>query len=89
MSDQGEQPITPNQILVRDVTHYQFSWTEVGPGEDGVYTCQLVLDQGAEEYVLRLTEDDADNLQDLFESSSRVTFDMDRKVLMFGTKSVG
>jgi hypothetical protein len=89
MSENGEQPITPSQIVVRDVTHYQFTWTEVAPGEDGVWTCQLILDQGADEYVLRLSEDDADNLQDLFESAGRVTFDLERKVLMFGTRAVG
>ena len=90
MSDQtGENAITPSQIVVRDVTHYQFTWTETAPGEDGVWTCQLILDQGADEYVLRLSEDDADNLQDLFESATRVTFDLDRRVLMFGTKPVG
>lgn len=87
--DSTPQPITPSQIVVRDVTHYQFTWTESAPGEDGVWTCQLILDQGADEFVLRLSEDDADNLQDLFESAARVTFDLERHVLMFGTRAVG
>ncbi len=59
------------------------------PSEPGNYVFQLILDQGAEEYVLRLTEGDADNLFDWLSGSSEVYFDMERKVLIFGTRSLG
>ncbi len=81
--------ITEQQIKVRKVTHWQPSFTAKGPGEEGVYTFQLVLDHGAEEAVLRLTDDDADNLFDWLTASSDVYYDLERQVLMFGTRAVG
>ncbi len=81
--------ITEQQIKVREVTHFQPSWTEVTPGEPGVYSFQLILDNGAEEVVLTLAEDDADNLFDWLSSSKPVYFDQERRVLMFGTRPVG
>jgi hypothetical protein len=81
--------ISEQQIKVRKVTAWQPSWTEHAPGEPGVYSIQLILDQGAEEYILSPTEDDADNLFDWLSASSEVYFDMDRKVLIFGTRSPG
>jgi hypothetical protein len=53
------QPITDDSIKVRQVTHYQFSWMPGEPGQNGIYTLQLVLDQGAWEEVVTLTADDA------------------------------
>lgn len=83
------QPVTDDSIKVRHVSHYQFSWVAGEPGQDGTYTLQLVLDQGAWEEVLTLSGDDADNLQDLLSSASDVFYDIDRRVLMFGTTPVG
>ncbi len=81
--------ITPQQIRVREVTHFQWTWTEKAPGEAGTWSVQLILDQGAEEYVIRPDVDDADVLQDLLERGSKVYFDSERKVLMFGTEATG
>ncbi len=82
--------IAPHEIQVRQVTHWQPTFTYSKPGEGGVYTFQLILDEGAEEFVLTLADpDDADNLFDWLSSSSEVYFDMERKVLMFGTRAVG
>jgi hypothetical protein len=81
--------ITEQQIQVRKVTHWQPSFTAKGPGEDGVYTFQLVLDHGADEAILRVNDDDADNLFDWLVASTDVYYDVDRQVLMFGTRSVG
>ena len=82
--------ITEQQIQVREVTHFQPSWTESSPGQPGTYTFQLILDNGADEVVLTLVEDDADNLFDWLESSARpVYFDLARRVLMMGTRPVG
>ena len=83
------QPVTDDSIVVRQLSHYQFSWVAGGPGEDGTYTLQLVLDQGAWEEVLTVSPDDADNLQDLLSSASIVFFDVKRRTLMFGTTPVG
>ena len=86
---EAQQPITQQAIRVRQVTHYQPSWTQSEPGAQGVFSVQLILDHGAEEYVIRPTADDVDVLTDLFERGEEVYFDLDRKVLMFGNRSVG
>jgi hypothetical protein len=84
-----KQPVTDDSIKVRHLSHYQFSWTAGEPGEDGTYTLQLVLDQGAWEEVLTLSGDDADNLQDMLSTASDVFYDVGRRVMMFGTTPVG
>lgn len=83
------QPLTDDSIKVRQLTHYQFSWTAGEAGAPGTYTLQLVLDQGAWEEVLTLDADDADNLQDLLVNTSDVHYDVGRRVLMFGVTPVG
>ncbi len=81
--------ITERQIKVRQVTHFQPTWTEHAPGAAGTFTIQLILDHGAEEYVLRATADDTDVLVDLLAEGEDIYFDLERKVLMFGNRSVG
>jgi hypothetical protein len=76
------------QIQVRQVTHVQASWTEEQRGAPGAFTVQLILDHGADEYVLRPTAEDTDVLVKLLARSSNVTFDVDRKVLMFGNLAI-
>ena len=49
---------TENLIKVRQVTHYQASWTEGERGRPGMFTIQLILDNGVAEYVLRPAADD-------------------------------
>lgn len=83
------QPMTDDSIKVRQLSHYQFSWVAGEPGEGGTWTLQLVLDQGAWEEVLTVDEDDADSLQDLLSTSRDVRYDIERRVLMFGTTPVG
>jgi hypothetical protein len=85
---QVSQPLTDDSIRVRQLTHYQFSWVAQEPGSAGVFTLQLVLDQGAWEEVLTLSADDADALQDLLRDSKNVHYDVGRRVLMFGTTPV-
>ncbi len=88
-STQGGARMTDDSLRVRQLTHYQFSWTAGDGGENGIWTLQLVLDQGAWEEVLTLTADDADALQDMLHDSSPVYYDVDRRALMFGTTPVG
>ncbi len=76
------------QIKVRQVTHAQASWTEQERGEPGAFTLQLILDNGAEEYVLRPSAEDTDVLVTLLARSGHVMFDLERKVLMFGNLAV-
>jgi len=83
------QPVTDDSIRVRQLTHYQFSWVAQEPGDEGVWTLQLVLDQGAWEEVLTVDADDADVLQELLRHAESVQFDVGRRVLMFGTTAVG
>jgi hypothetical protein len=79
---------TEQQIAVREVTHIQVSWTEVERGAPGETTMQLILDNGAEEYVLRPTVEDAEAILRFRDRSGRVYFDLQRKVLMFGNLPV-
>jgi hypothetical protein len=83
------QPVTDNSIKVRQLSHYQFSWVAGKPGEPGTFTLQLVLDQGAWEEVLTVAADDADNLQDLLSNTDVVSYDVERRTLMFGVTKVG
>ena len=80
---------TEQTIRVRQVTDVQISWTEHGRGDHGSFTVQLILDNGAEEYAIRPPAEDADALMDLFSMSETVYFDLERKVLIFGTISLG
>ncbi|HEV2093008.1 MAG TPA: hypothetical protein VGR18_07570 [Rubrobacter sp.] len=80
---------TEGNIRVRQVTDVQFSWTEEGRGEHGAFTVQLVLDDGAEEYVLQPTAEDAKVQVELFETADAVYFDLDRKVLIPSNVALG
>lgn len=87
MAKRSEQR-TEEQIQVRQVTHVQASWTEQDRGGDGAFTFQLILDNGADEYVLRPTAEDADVLLKLFKRSDTAMFDLERKVLMFNNLTI-
>jgi len=73
---------TEQTIRVRQVTDVQISWTEQGRGEHGAFTVQLILDNGAEEYVLQPDAQDTKVMVELFERAKSVYFDLDRKVLI-------
>lgn len=80
---------TERRIRIRQVTHLQASWTEEERGAPGAFTLQLLLDQGADEYILRPTAADAAVLLQLFDRSGGAMFDLDRKVLIFGNLTTG
>ncbi len=73
---------TQSAIKVRQVTDYQASWTEEVRGDSGSFTVQLILDDGAEEYVLQPNVKDMKVIQDLLNSAGSVFFDLERKVLI-------
>ena len=75
---------TEHQIAVRQVTDIHSNWNYEGELQDGKFSYQLILDDGAAEYVLRVTADDAKVLRDWFHDADTVYFDMEREVLIFG-----
>jgi hypothetical protein len=84
---QDREAQTEQRIHVRQVTQIQASWTEGERAHSGLFTLQLILDNGVDEYILRPTSDDLDVLVDLFQTSDTAMFDLERKVLMFNTVS--
>jgi hypothetical protein len=83
VTDQHQQEQnTESAIKVRQVTDYQASWTERERGAPGAFTFQLILDNGAEEYVIRPTAEDAKVISKLLERSEALFFDMERRVLV-------
>ena len=86
MADPEER--TEQAIKVRQVTQVHSNWNEEERGAPGKFSFQLILDDGAEEYVIRPTNEDADVLVDLFEQTETIYFDMERGVLIFGDVSV-
>ncbi len=86
----ASQPVTDDSIQVRHLNHYQFTWVAAGePGAPGMFTLQLVLDEGAWEEVVTIHAEDAEVLQGLLRSAKTVFYDVRRRTLMFGTTRVG
>ncbi|MBV9194302.1 MAG: hypothetical protein JO168_09160 [Solirubrobacterales bacterium] len=83
------QRITDDEIKVRQLSHYQFTWVAGDPQKPGTFTLQLVLDEGAWEEVLSVSADDAEVLRGLLGTSTSVYFDIPRRTLMFGTVAPG
>lgn len=71
------------KISVRQVTDIHANWSEKGAQEEGKFSFQLILDNGAQEHVLRPTAEDADVLMDLFGASEEMFFDLGNNVLIF------
>jgi hypothetical protein len=85
---EGKEKRTEEQIQVRQVTHVQASWTEQERGGEGAFTLQLILDNGADEYVLRPTANDAEVLLKLFKRADSAMFDLERKVVIFNNLTI-
>ena len=87
MSEAEQQ--TRQAIKVRQVTDYQASWTEEERGGPGSFTVQLILDDGAEEYVLQPTVKDMKVIRELLDNAGSVFFDLERGVLIPNDLPVG
>jgi hypothetical protein len=85
----GASDMGKDVIKTRKVTNWQPNFSLSGAGQPGTYIFQLVLDHGASEVVLTLTEGDADNMFDWLSTSSDVYYDLEREVLLFGSRAVG
>jgi len=81
--------LTDDAIKVRQLSHYQFSWVAGEAQASGTFTLQLVLDEGAWEEVASVTAEDAEVLQGLLGKADTVYYDIDRRTLMFGTRTPG
>jgi hypothetical protein len=90
MPDQNDQQSDnlQSRYKVREVTNIQASWVERTRGQPGVFTVQLILDNGVEEYILEVDADDLEPMLKLFGKSSHTTFDLERKVLMFSNLAI-
>ena len=80
MSESEER--TREAIKVRQVTDVHGNFSEQGQGETGKFSLQLVLDDGAEEYVLRLTSEDTRTLMMMIDEAESMYFDTERGVLI-------
>ena len=80
----SQEQQTEQAIKVRQVTDVHANWSAQERGEPGKFSYQLILDDGAEEFVLRVTAGDARVLRNWFHDADTVYFDMEREVLIFG-----
>jgi hypothetical protein len=75
---------TEGTIKVRQVTDVHSNWSSQGPLENGKFSYQLILDNGAAEALIMPTSDDAKVLRDLIHDSEALYWDTEREVLIFG-----
>ena len=75
---------TEQSIKVRQVTDVHSNWSSQGPPENGKFSYQLILDNGAEEVLIMPTADDAKVLRDFFNDADTIYFDTEKEVLIFG-----
>ncbi len=80
MSEQN----TEQTIKVRQVTDVHSNWSYQGDLENGKFSYQLILDNGAEEVLIMPTADDAKVLRDLIHDSEAIYWDTEKDVLIFG-----
>ena len=80
---------TEEAIRVRQVTDYQPSWSEEERGGHGSFTFQLILDNGAEEYVIQPTVGDTKVIRKWLDKSQVIAFDLERKTLVVNDLPLG
>ena len=69
---------------IRQVTDVHSNWSSQGPLENGKFSYQLILDNGAEEALIMPTADDAKVFRDFFADADSVYWDTEKQVLIFG-----
>ena len=75
---------TEQAIRVRQITDIHANWSSQGELENGKFSYQLILDNGAEEVLIMPTADDAKVLRDLIHDAEAVYWDADKEVIIFG-----
>jgi hypothetical protein len=76
--------LSEQTIRVRQVTDVHSNWSYQGDLQNGKFSYQLILDNGAEEALIMPTADDAKVLRDLIHDSEALYWDLDKEVLIFG-----
>ncbi len=76
---------TEQTIQVRQVTDVHANWTYDGELEDGKFSYQLILDDGAQEVLIMPTAEDGKLLRDLINDADALYWDTQNEVLIFGT----
>ena len=80
MSEQN----TEGTIRVRQITDVHANWSSQGPLEQGKFSYQLILDNGAEEAIIMPTADDAKVIRDLLHDAGTLYWDLDKEIIIFG-----
>ncbi len=78
MSEQNQEA----SIKVRRVSDVHADFDEAEPGQPGTFYFQFILDDGAEEHIMRPNVDDGRLLLNLINSAETLYFDTERRRLM-------
>ena len=73
---------TEEAIKVRQVTEIHGNYNEVERGQPGEFSLQFILDDGADEYVLRPPAEDTRTLMMMIDEAKSMYFDTERGVLI-------
>ncbi|CAN5255581.1 hypothetical protein BH24ACT19_BH24ACT19_22320 [soil metagenome] len=76
-------------VKVREITEVHPNWIEQGRGDFGAFAFRLILDNGAEEYLLRPTVEDTKVLRKWIPRAKHLAFDTERKVLIVNDLPMG
>ncbi len=74
---------TEQTIMVRQVTDIHANWTYDGELEDGKFSFQLILDDGAQEAVILPSPESAEVLEELIQDAESLYWDTQNQVLIF------
>ena len=75
---------TEQTISARQVTDVHSNWSYQGDLQNGKFSYQLILDNGAEEALIMPTAEDGKLLRDLIHDADTIYWDLDKEVLIFG-----
>ena len=75
---------TEQAIKIRQITDIHANWSYQGELENGKFSYQLILDNGAQEALIMPTSDDAKVLRDLIHDSEALYWDSEKQVIIFG-----
>ncbi len=73
---------TEEAIKVRQVTKIHGNYNEFERGQPGEFSLQLILDDGADEYVLRPPADDVRTLRRMYENAESLYFNTEEGVVI-------
>ena len=71
-----------NPLAVRQVTDLHANWSEQGDDEKGKFSFQLILDNGAEEAIIRPSAEGAKVLVTQFLAGNSFFYDTSREVVL-------